>query len=85
MCIRDIFMGTAGNAFCQKMFEHYQNRQFKNPEGSVNDTISPYTMSAVAKSFGWQMKDEKQVMPGLTVILRILLLPTIIIRWIARR
>ena len=61
------FMGTAGNAFCQKMFEYYQNRHFKNPDGSFNDTISPYTMSAVAKSFGWQMKDEKQVMPGLTV------------------
>ena len=61
------FMGTAGNAFCQKMFEYYQNRHFKNPDGSFNDTISPYTMSAVAKSFGWQMKDEKQVMPDLTV------------------
>ena len=61
------FMGTAGNAFCQKMFEYYQNRHFKNPDGSFNDTISPYTMSAVAKSFGWLMKDEKQVMPGLTV------------------
>ena len=46
------FMGTAGNAFCQKMFEYYQNRHFKNPDGSFNDTISPYTMSAVAKSLG---------------------------------
>ena len=30
----------------------------RTPDGSFNVTISPYTMSAVAKSFGWQVKDE---------------------------
>ena len=33
------FMGTAGNAFCKKMFKYYQSRHFKNPDGSFNVTI----------------------------------------------
>ncbi len=61
------FMGTAGNAFCKKMVDYYQHKHFENPDGSFNDTISPYTMSAVAKEFGWKMKDELQVLPELTV------------------
>lgn len=61
------FLGSAGNEFCKKMVAFYQNRHFINPDGSFNDTISPYTMSFVAKSLGWKMKDEKQMIPGLTV------------------
>ncbi len=61
------FMGTSGNVFCQRMLEHYKGQHFKNADGSFNDVISPYTMSAVAKDLGWQMKDVKQVLPQLTV------------------
>lgn len=61
------FIGTKGNEFCKKMVEYYADRHFLNADGSFNDTISPYTMSSVAKKLGWQMKDEKQVLPGLTV------------------
>lgn len=61
------FLGAAGNAFCKKMLDYYAHKHFVNPDGSFNDTISPYTMSAVAKIFGWQMKDELQTLPGLTV------------------
>lgn len=61
------FMGSKGNAFCQKMVEFYCSRHFRNADGTFNDTISPFNMSAVAKTFGWEMRDESQVLPVLTV------------------
>lgn len=61
------FFGSAGNEFCKKMMDFYADRHFVNSDGSFNDMISPYTMKAVAQSFGWQMNDDQQVLPGLVV------------------
>ncbi len=61
------FMGTKGNEFCRQMLNLYMNRHFKNADGSFNDTISPYNMSAIAKTFGWKMQDIKQSLSGLIV------------------
>lgn len=70
------FMGTQGNEFCRRMVEYYRDRHFLKADGTYDTTISPFTMTNVARQLGWQMKDEKQALPELTVYPTRLLAPS---------
>lgn len=62
------FMGEAGNAFCKDVFEHYRNRHFRNPDGSLDMTISPIVMLEVAEKFGYAAEDTEQRLDNDTLV-----------------
>lgn len=43
------FIGSKGNDFCKEVFEYYQERDFIRPDGSLDQTVSPYIMRSVAE------------------------------------
>ena len=70
------FMAPHGNAFCQKVWEYYQNHHFKNDEGSFNTTISPIIMERIAKQLQFDMNIRStQLLEGLHVYPTSYLLP----------
>lgn len=69
------FMGVKGNSFCKDMFQYYCRLHYRNADGSVMSTISPYIMLEVARRYGFASLDEKQELPGMTVYPTYLLAP----------
>lgn len=52
------FLGTPGNRFCKDMLDYYGARHYVKPDGTFDNTISPYTMKAVAERYGYVNEDE---------------------------
>ena len=62
------FIGSKGNAFCREMLDYYKSRHYINPDGSQDNTISPYTMKSIAERCGYVCEDsEPQRLELLTV------------------
>lgn len=61
------FMGEKGNAFCKEMVDYYAQRHYLKPDGSFDNTISPFTMRAKADARGYVPDDKEQHHEGLTV------------------
>ena len=61
------FLGEKGNQFCKDMLDYYFNRPFIKPDGTLDQTVSPYTMLDVALKYGYKNVDEEQHLPGLVV------------------
>lgn len=61
------FMGEKGNEFCREMVDYYSSRHYIKPDGSRDDTISPFTMRAIADSRGYRPDDTEQHLEGLVV------------------
>lgn len=55
------FIGSKGNDFCKEVFEYYQERDFIRPDGSLDQTISPYIMRSVAERRGYVCKEEEHI------------------------
>lgn len=53
------FMGSKGNEFCKQMLDYYGERHYLNPDGTFDNTISPYTMKAVAERYGYVCDDSR--------------------------
>lgn len=52
------FIGSKGNEFSRQMVEYYRARHYINPDGTQDNTISPYTMRAIAEKYGYKCEDE---------------------------
>lgn len=52
------FIGSKGNEFSRQMVEYYKARHYINPDGTQDNTISPYTMKAIAENYGYVCEDE---------------------------
>lgn len=64
------FIGSKGNEFCKRVFDHYNNIEY-------SETISPYIMAEIAeKDFGYKNEDTEQHLDGLTVYPSRLLTPS---------
>ncbi len=61
------FMGEKGNAFCKEMVDYYAGRHYLKPDGSFDNTISPFTMRAKADARGYVPDDKEQHHEGLVV------------------
>lgn len=61
------FIGEKGNAYCKDVLDYYAQRHFTNPDGSFNDTISPYVMVGIAEKYGFRYVDETQHLDGITI------------------
>lgn len=61
------FIGEKGNKFCKDVYEYYQNTPYWNPDGSVNEKISPDVMLDAALKYGYTFKDEFQDLGELKV------------------
>lgn len=60
-------ISSPGNDYCRAVLDYYMERPYKNPDGSVNELISPAVMSLVAERFGWHCEDVEQHCGSLTV------------------
>lgn len=69
------FIGSKGNSFCREVLDYYKSRPFVNADGSLNDTISPFVMTEVAKRHGFVCRDERQDLDCLTTYPTRLLMP----------
>ncbi|MBQ7422981.1 MAG: glycosyltransferase [Prevotella sp.] len=69
------FMGEKGNRFCKQMFDYYSTQHFENPDGTLNQTISPYIMALLAEEYGYVDDNTEQHLEGLTVYPTHYLLP----------
>ena len=70
------FMGEKGNAFCKEMTDYYRERSFVLPDGTYDETMSPYVMLDVAEQkFGYRNVDEEQHLEGLAVYPTVLCSP----------
>lgn len=54
------FMGEKGNAYCKDVFEYYNSRPFRKPDGSLDMTISPVVMLDMARRRGYRTEDTEQ-------------------------
>ena len=54
------FAGSAGNNYCERVLEYYKSRHYRHSDGSVDNTISPYVMTSVAESLGYEITDTTQ-------------------------
>lgn len=61
------FIGSKGNDFCKEVFEYYQERDFIRPDGSLDQTVSPYIMRSVAERRGYVCKEEEQHLDGIHI------------------
>lgn len=62
------FIGSKGNAFCREMLDYYSSRHYIGPDGSQDNTISPYTMRSIAEKYGYRCDDSApQRLGALTV------------------
>ena len=62
------FIGSKGNEFSRRMLDYYASRHYINSDGSRDDTISPYTMKAIAEDYGYVCDDSRvQNLGALTV------------------
>lgn len=69
------FMGEKGNEFCRRVFEFYQQAHYRQADGTLFSTVSPFIMAEVAKTFGWRSEDVKQECGVLTAYPTCLLTP----------
>jgi len=60
-------MGDKGNEFCGRMVEYYRSHHYLLPDGTHDDTISPFVMRAMAVELGYKSEDREMRLPGLTV------------------
>lgn len=51
------FIGSKGNEFCRRMLDYYQSRHYLQPDGTQDNTISPYTMKSIADEYGYECDD----------------------------
>lgn len=51
------FIGSKGNEFCRRMLDYYQSRHYMQPDGTQDNTISPYTMKSIADEYGYVCDD----------------------------
>lgn len=61
------FIGSKGNDFCKEVFEYYQTRDFIRPDGSLDQTVSPYIMRSIAERRGYVCKEEEQHLEGIDI------------------
>mgnify|MGYP003015288602 CR=1 FL=1 len=54
------FMGYKGNSFCKAMLDYYSNHSFLHPDGTFDQTISPFIMAKVAEDKGFIYEDKDQ-------------------------
>lgn len=52
------FIGSKGNAFCREMLDYYKSRHYIGPDGTQDNTISPYTMRSIAEKYGYRCDDS---------------------------
>lgn len=52
------FIGSKGNMFCREMLDYYKSRHYINPDGTQDNTISPYTMKSIAEKYGYACDDS---------------------------
>ena len=52
------FIGSAGNEFCRRMLDYYKGRHYIKPDGTQDNTISPYTMRSIAEDYGYVCDDS---------------------------
>ena len=55
------FIGSKGNDFCKEVFEYYQERDFIRPDGSLDQTVSPYIMRSVAERRGYVCRRRNSI------------------------
>ena len=60
-------MGEKGNSFCKDAFDYYASRHFVKPDGTYDQTISPYVMKSIAEKYGYVNNDELQKLDGITI------------------
>ena len=60
-------MGEKGNEYCRRLVDYYRNHHYVLSDGSHDDTISPIVMREEAMKLGYEIRDEEQRLPGLTV------------------
>ncbi|MBM6992266.1 MAG: glycosyltransferase [Prevotella sp.] len=61
------FMAEKGNRYCGQLAEYYRNHHFVQPDGSLDETISPHIMGRIAARYGLQDVQEIQRLDGITV------------------
>lgn len=61
------FIGEKGCLFCKAMLDYYAKHSFLLPDGSFDQTISPFIMAEIAEKEGFVYKDEYQRLENLTV------------------
>lgn len=54
------FMGEQGNQFCKEVFDYYNSRPFRLPDGSFDLKISPDVMVEIARTKGYRSEDVEQ-------------------------
>lgn len=69
------FMGSAGNEFCRRMYEFYCQTPYRQADGTLFSTVSPFVMAGIAKEYGWREDDVEQHCGALTVYPTRLLIP----------
>ena len=60
-------MDDKGNDFCGALVDYYRSHHYTLPDGSHDDTISPFVMRALAVERGYESIDREMRLPGLTV------------------
>lgn len=53
------FIGSKGNEFSRLMLDYYASRHYVNPDGTQDNTISPYTMKSIAENYGYVCDDSR--------------------------
>lgn len=61
------FAGEKGNQYCKDVLDWYRQHHYKNPDGTAEETISPYVMAQIAERYGFQYRDEFQDLGTLAV------------------
>lgn len=61
------FWGEKGNTFCKDMIDYYSSRPFLRPDGTYDETISPFVMLETARRYGYKNEDVEQHLDGLHV------------------
>lgn len=61
------FIGEKGNSFCKAMLDYYIQHSFIQPDGTFDQTISPFIMANIAEKSGFVYRDEDQKLKDLTI------------------
>lgn len=61
------FMAEKGNAYCKQLMDYYRTHHFEQPDGSIDETISPVIMARAAEPLGAGNMQEIQHLDGLTI------------------
>ena len=61
------FMAEKGNEYCKEMTDYYRTHHFEREDGTIDQTVSPMIMAAVAEKYGAKHSLDILRLAGFTV------------------